>query len=1142
MKHHIYHIFCALFLLLTLSVVSCKDDIDFGPNGFGEGEAVISAEVTFKPLMSALGSRAVSGGTPGDAIKSIDQLWVVVFDSKGELCGADKGNGSGIYQITNYKTDTNTASPSDAPQNPSTDPNDTGSHKAESETQKATFTLPVSLPYGNYKMYAVANVDLSKYADEIAASDNPIETLQNIQLTWNSEKVAENNQMFGYFTTYNETDNGKSKGFDAPLVTIASKTVSLRAWLKRAASKVTIAFDGTGLKENIYIYLISAQIKDIPKKCLLGADNVPGNGMDKSGYMGEDDSAEDYPLIYNGQSISYNSDYTFDGNDENTAMFNENWPATITSGAPIFGFKGRVTGTTQEQIVAQHGEDVNALYFYENMQGEGLPGTESDKHQVVDRDNVDKTKPTYPNGGNKDDSAFKDAKPYGSYIEVKAYYISNNRNDVTRGFITYRFMLGKDTHLDYNAERNHHYKLTMRFKGYANDVDWHIEYPRTPGIETPNPYFISYLYNHSMMLPLQINTEPGVTVTGLKAEITSNNWAPANPQGLLYWEPLDPSIPEYSNNNYPCNGFLSLHKTTETQVVKEVSGSKPLSVNSNYDYYVTEPKRGSRVYFSDAINIRDGEYTQYPSATTPNLLNTDKFYVKTEKQEDGSNIYRFQLPMYTRAKQLIKQTAYTGNNPYVAYMREAVVHFTATLSNNSTYEQDVTIKQVRRVVNPKGIYRKAGSTEEFNVVLKVLPKEEATSFIPLTSQGPWKAYVIKGQSVAKIDGADKDEETIISSMKPGVGNETIRVKSLYGKTGSDIAFKVDFTGKQGDAVIRVEYNDFTCYHLIFLKNGYDTPVDLGTGTRWYNKNMISSTVIAASPLDEGSLFKWGNWNGIDALKNKNSSTKEYWTSISPNDFIGNCAGQPGSLLTEKEWTDIKAKSATKETTFGEPERTNTRMATYEDYKELYKHESIEQGYGVLYGDGVTTTLDDINDVYGYDRNNTERGMRGCFVYNRETGANIFFPIGASGYGHRMANQVKPTEEFKYHFSSNVDPTTSPVTPQAPTWGQSYVGTSYKGVLRYSCNARWGWFNAFAGAYQDGVFDAPLFFDIYRRPGAIYWLAENVGNKSSDFDNDGDVGENVVAWDFNYFTFDFYPLSASNVGSGADACFVRCVAK
>ena len=67
----------------------------------------------------------------------------------------------------------------------------------------------------------------------------------------------------------------------------------------------------------------------------------------------------------------------------------------------------------------------------------------------------------------------KDDVPYGTYIEVDAYYVSINPEKVGSGSIKYRFMLGKDVETDYNAERNYHYKLTLVLKNFANDADWH---------------------------------------------------------------------------------------------------------------------------------------------------------------------------------------------------------------------------------------------------------------------------------------------------------------------------------------------------------------------------------------------------------------------------------------------------------------------------------------------------------------------------------------------------------------------------------------------------------------------------------------------------------------------------------------------
>ena len=84
----------------------------------------------------------------------------------------------------------------------------------------------------------------------------------------------------------------------------------------------------------------------------------------------------------------------------------------------------------------------------------------------------------------------------------------------------------------------------------------------------------------------------------------------------------------------------------------------------------------------------------------------------------------------------------------------------------------------------------------------------------------------------------------------------------------------------------------------------------------------------------------------------------------------------------------------KNETFGIPQMQNARVATATDFWELRKEDShVEQGYGVLYGDDATETADDIVEVYGYDyeHNTLGRGMRGCFVYNSETGKSLFFP-------------------------------------------------------------------------------------------------------------------------------------------------------
>ena len=77
---------------------------------------------------------------------------------------------------------------------------------------------------------------------------------------------------------------------------------------------------------------------------------------------------------------------------------------------------------------------------------------------------------------------------------------------------------------------------------------------------------------------------------------------------------------------------------------------------------------------------------------------------------------------------MIAKTSYTGNNPYVAYRRQAKIKITATLSQGEPLTEIVDIFQVRRVVNPKGIYRRHNNHKPFHVVLKRLARENDTNF------------------------------------------------------------------------------------------------------------------------------------------------------------------------------------------------------------------------------------------------------------------------------------------------------------------------------------------------------------------------------------------------------------------------------
>ena len=261
--------------------------------------------------------------------------------------------------------------------------------------------------------------------------------------------------MFGYFT------NDKNAPVNATETVTISPNKTMHASIRRAASKVTIAYNGSGLADGVEIYILAASIRDIPVKCPLGSPNEPDT---------------ENLLISQGGFIIY---YKNDVNDPNPSELTlDQYEACVTKDQPNFG--------------SDHSVAADALFFYENMQGEGKskaqtapgPGNNDGKDYDIGFKNPDKDTPG---------SGWKDDKPFGTYIEVDAYYRSTNSDRPGSGIIKYRFMLGKDTDKDYNAERNYHYKLTLNFKGYANDYDWHIDYVQDQVFEVSQPKVYNYM-------------------------------------------------------------------------------------------------------------------------------------------------------------------------------------------------------------------------------------------------------------------------------------------------------------------------------------------------------------------------------------------------------------------------------------------------------------------------------------------------------------------------------------------------------------------------------------------------------------------------------------------------------------------------
>ena len=244
----------ALYILFVwgflTSIISCQDDFnigyDYDPSLKGTSE--VSFNMDFRPLVPVLESR-----TAGDAIKHINDLNVVIYKVNENSSTLYKH----FYIVRGTDGKLQTTAGNGLLTNITETESENGDDFAESTTCRTSFKY--SLPFGQYKIIAVANCGkLTK--TEVESESN----IRNKQLSWNSD-VTKNAQMFGFFGTSTQLTDGIGNAESTEILTINAASTQLHAWMKRAASKVTVAYNGSSLKENIYITLKSVQIKDIPK-------------------------------------------------------------------------------------------------------------------------------------------------------------------------------------------------------------------------------------------------------------------------------------------------------------------------------------------------------------------------------------------------------------------------------------------------------------------------------------------------------------------------------------------------------------------------------------------------------------------------------------------------------------------------------------------------------------------------------------------------------------------------------------------------------------------------------------------------------------------------------------------------------------
>lgn len=1092
---YIRFIHISFLLAVTCLLAGCRDDAlgDFGD--IEEGVASVSVKLSWdRGDEVGIDSRA---GDPGDLIQDIKSLYMFIYDKDGNL-----------YKDRYYKVTDENGTHDTELKNVSVDNGDNreDSEKGENglgDALQGRAQFDMELNRGEYYIYAVANVDVPALDKEKYSTRDK---LKAISFNWDPTHTENNSQMFGIFSL--NTPNRKAT--DAAPLRINAKSVMIHSWVRRLASKVTVAFDGSELYDNVQVYIKTITIHDIPQSCTLGNENHPG---------GSELAPKDrYSVLHKtGKTITV---------QEIPEGTNYITPATFlhvcNSSHPYLG-KG--DESTPESVKDEkHEHESESLFFYENMQGTGKSKKQSQDGTHIDFDNPVE---------NDIESGWKDNKPFGTYIEVVGFYRCVSADgSMGSGPIKYRYMLGKgDT--DYNAERNTHYKLTLKLKGYGNDYDWHIDYQTTPGLHVTNPLYISYLYNKRMNATVKmVGNIPDNYV--LHAEIVECSWKPYS-DGSVDFPTIDKVIDEYGHEQFrfyqknesdpgPWNSFLSLRQDNVVKIEVPGTENKPSNLT---DWTHMDPPSYNRQYYNDHdLGSRDYDVSEGQHDTNTAYNGVYNVAV-TKRNSAGDAMERiFTIPIYTRPKELVTRSAFSGNNPFYSYPRHgkirfSVVHKTTRERYESIDPVDVDIIQVRRILNPKGVWRSAGSNDNFHVRLMRLPKPEAPKFESFTSIGKWSAEVVMGS----------DHIITLSSTVEGSGEGNMEQKEttrIEGESEHPIDFYINFNGTSGCAIVKIRYHNYSCEHDIFVREGYD-PIDIaGLGDqKWSSYNVDHfekdgdgyKAIPTTSPIAEGSLFR--RTSPVAILQSNNDTYPRFYEVKSTDKYA---VHDPDSNITEMTWEEIIAK---KKGNFNRWDITNGNDEHIASGADLYdghlisrnandQNFPIAKSYGIVYADGATETKENVIEATGFNGSDNSWGMMGVIVYNKNTCAQIFFPLGSQWHGHRKGGVSKDKD-------GNI------------------TGITRWGIMRYAGRD---------DIYPDNQYlpRMPLFYDLYERPGCVYWLRDRQKPMSNYMIDGKDQGypdaSKSCALDMNFYTMSFegYNTDAADANGGEDshACFIRTV--
>ena len=1146
MKKYLLHI---VSVIVTLVLPGCVDEIELPDDYIGPGEARVSANIEYEPSAAALSQ----GRSDGDALNEINTLSVVIYKLNGELLK--------IYNTADLKLthSINVDKPSDYGDLPA----------AEDTTARVSFSLPEALPFGRYYMYAVVNLG-TDVTSEMAADQ---ETLRNQPVTWQFDDVKKNAQMFGYFTN---ADQNTSIGYQAPIITVNKPNTEIHSWVRRLASKVTIAYDGKGLHENVFVYIHKATIKQIPLTCRLGVSNKPESFDDIS-----KDNMDDAQQVIDYVSSTAAADADAKATNSNLLGL------MVANGTGILG--------------SDHSKTADALFFYENMQGDFKDNPNREWFNKVQ--NPDSVGPNVTEGM----PDYKDNVPYGTYVEVEGYYVSKNAQHITEGSIKYRFMLGQNTTYNYDAIRNHHYKLTLCFRGWANQPDWHIVYEEEdPDMFAP-PVYVPYLYNESVNYPIKFNGK----LIHLTAEIIENNWGPSDlskPDGVpdeeLGTADFDTKVlgfawnktvymnekaytlpcPEVKGSGTPANdyknnflygrhkspyfhlddngmedktkpyyvtpvwvGFLRLQQP-ENLEGKDLPAtifanggmySNAVTIKGMKDYY--EGKGGATISgqtFDCQTNLGYREFKK-EDLTDGNHGSGRNSYSVSQVEEDGVLMTTLTLKLWTQPKTMGYISGFSGNNPYENYERRAVIRFNATFevtvdghTEQKTIVKDVDVTQSPRIVNPKGVWRRY-NTPNKTFRVKLLHRKEAASsnFSDLVSVGEWSASIKIG------------DKTFIS-LTPGA-NASGGGTSITGKTGSPIDFTINFNGdlqrtESKCAVVEVLYHGNTCVHRIFVRQGYNQPITVMGDAKWssYNvfsfdkntafglsesDNKLASAVMTVNPLAFGTLFKRGNYAEgvlIKGMGNPGMGPLEAPGADTPMDL---------SNGTSKPWKDIYGIA--RDTCYNITGDHNSGVNPYG--KTTTKIENVEYDVSTwkwaqleaeVAGEKRIYRLPTTEDFQALDKGGYGVGV----LYGDGATSPAYNTADAFGFYDTDNTTISNAHGMRGFFCYNPDNGNQIFFPIGSTGlgrrnmqnlPKNKTWHDYQGTLRYSSQ------DVYLDQQNNTVNQfRPIPYNMKNAPGSIYWT---------------NSGGAKPGWDMNYFDLNFNPYDfAMSVGPYGDAVPIK----